>query len=371
MKKLLVTASTFSHIVNFHLPYLQELHRLGWSVHVACGGERKPIPTADETYELPLEKSFTSPANFKACAMLRRLVRQNRYDLVITHTSLAAFFTRLALFALRPRPTVINVVHGYLFDEKTPKLKALLMKTAEKLTAPVTDYVFTMNRWDTAWAKKNHAARTVRAIPGMGVAPEKLKPGSDGAEFGFAPEDFVLVYSAEFSSRKNQAMLIRALPLLPENVKLLLPGSGELLPDCRKTAEELGVSARVVFPGYMNGVGGALRAADAAVSSARFEGMPFNILEAMLSGLPVIVSRVKGHVDLVQDGETGLLFDYGSEEGFAEAVKKLLSDAELRSTIAQRGRDKALAYTIDSVFHTVMDEYLAAAKAKTGRADRY
>lgn len=68
---------------------------------------------------------MTAPANFRAQTQLRALMAEHRYALVITHTSLAAFFTRLAAVSVRHRPAVVNVAHGYLFDDETPFLKRM------------------------------------------------------------------------------------------------------------------------------------------------------------------------------------------------------------------------------------------------------
>lgn len=357
-KKLLMTASTFSHIRNFHLPYLAEFKRLGWEVHVACGGGETAIPCCDRSISLPMEKSFTSPSNFRACAKLRKLIKKERYDLVITHTSLAAFFTRLAEKGLRRRPRTVNVVHGYLFDDRSSRLRAAVLKAAEYLTAPQTDLVLTMNGYDTLWAGTHPVAKEVRSVPGMGIDREKLAVSGGTRDCGAHDSDFVLIYPAEFSERKNQAMLIRALPRLPGEVKLLLPGDGALLDDCKALAEKLGVAERVVFPGYIRNVGAAFAAADAAVSSSRSEGLPFNVVEAMLCSLPVIASRVKGHTDLVEDGVTGYLYDYNDEAAFAEAVKRLYNDREAAQTMGAAGKEKADRYALENAFQAVMDAYL-------------
>ena len=71
MPSVLYTASTFSHIVSFHLPYLRRFRELGWQVSVACGGEMRDIPYADAVYELPLAKSMTDPGNAVAYCSLR------------------------------------------------------------------------------------------------------------------------------------------------------------------------------------------------------------------------------------------------------------------------------------------------------------
>ena len=152
--KVLFTASTYSHIVNFHLPYLRKFREEGWTVHGACGGTPMPIPDVERVIDLPFEKSMWSPKNFKAAIVLSDEMRREGYDLAVTHTSLAAFFTRLALWGLEERPAVANMVHGYLFDDETPWLKRSLLLGAEQWMAANADLVLTMDRWDYETAKK-------------------------------------------------------------------------------------------------------------------------------------------------------------------------------------------------------------------------
>ena len=259
MPSVLCTASTFSHIANFHLPYLRRFRELGWQVSVACGGIMRDIPFADVTTVLPLEKKMSSPANFRAAKLLRGMMEREHYDLVIAHTSLAAFFTRWAVRGLRDRPKVINVVHGYLFDDETPAAKKLLLTKAELLTAPQTDLVLTMNAWDTRWAEAHHAAARVEEIPGMGVDLRRFQAAGATRQavrdkLGLLEQDIALVYPAEFSERKAQSVLLRTLPLLPPQIKLLLPGSGARLEACRALADELGVTERVRFPGQVHDI---------------------------------------------------------------------------------------------------------------------
>ena len=363
MPSVLCTASTFSHIVNFHLPYLRRFRELGWQVSVACGGDWRDIPYADEAVMLPLEKKMSSPANLRAAGMLRDMMEREHYDLVISHTSLAAFFTRWAVRGLRNRPKVINVVHGYLFDDETPAVKKLLLTRAELLLASKTDLVLTMNAWDTRWAEAHRAAARVEEIPGMGVDLRRFQAAGETRQtmrekLGLSEQDVALVYPAEFSERKAQSVLLRALPLLPPQIKLLLPGSGARLEACRALADELGVTERVRFPGQVHDIPVWLGAADIAVSSSRSEGLPFNIMESMACGLPVVASDAKGHTDLIGP-ENGFLFPRGDEAAFAAAVKKLAADAGLRARMGQAGREKMQRYALDAVLPQVMERYLS------------
>lgn len=358
-KKVLIVASTFSHIVSFHLPYVERFHRLGWEVHIACGGDVKEIPNADRLYLFPFEKRISSFSNFRASAAIRKLTLHEEYDLVITHTSLAAFFTRLAFKGMKHRPKTINVVHGYLFDDDTPVMKKLVLEAAELFTAGQTDKILTMNAYDTVWATKHHAAPVVHRIAGMGAAAGKCENLKSRTDYGLSEDDFVLVYPAEFSERKNQRMLIEAMPMLPANVKLLLPGTGDRLQFCRELAERLGVKDRVIFPGYITGIYSVLCLADAAVSSSRSEGFPFNIIEAMLASLPVIASNVKGNADLVEDGVTGMLFPFNDKYAFSKGVESLMENEKLRQSMGTRGKGRAGMFALASVLEPVMNEYLS------------
>lgn len=231
-KKILFTASTYSHIIRFHRPYLRAFLEMGWTVDAACGGAPMDILECRRVIHLPLEKSITAPANFRAAALLRRELKTEGYTLISTHTSLAAFFTRLA--ARGSEAKVVNTCHGYLFDDDTPALKRALFLEAERLTAHRTDLLLTMNATDLAIARKHRLGKTILPIPGMGVDFTALDacPPTAGellrAELNVPEDAFALLYPAEFSSRKSQATLLHALTLLPEDVFLLLPGDGIL-----------------------------------------------------------------------------------------------------------------------------------------------
>lgn len=361
-EKILFTASTFSHILNFHLPYLRYFHSRGWTVHVACGASPAPIPFASEALALSFEKSMVSPRNFQAAARLRTKIAGENYSLICTHTALAAFFTRLALTGLRDRPPVANMVHGYLFDDETPPLKRALLLAAERWMAPKTDLLLTMNRWDFETAKRYRLGKRVVQIPGVGVDFAKLDRRSeeDGerlrAEWGIPRSAFVLFYAAEFSKRKSQPVLIRAMERLPENVVLVLAGEGALLPKCREQAGRLG-AGRIIFPGQVPDPGQWYAAADAAVPSSRSEGLPFNVMEAMYCGLPVVASAVKGHTDLIRDGETGLLYPYADADACAGQITRLMGSPRLRSDLGARAREEVLRYGLDAVFPSVTEAY--------------
>ena len=367
-KKVLYVASSFGHLASFHQPYTAWFAQQGWTVHAAAGGEPCPLAGVSRYIPLPFEKSMSSPRNFAAARAIGRLVRGEHYRMISLHTSLAAYFARLALLPMgRRRPVVMNTTHGYLFDRDTPRAKRMLLLGAERMTAPVTDWLLTMNRQDTGIARQYGLGKNIVPTGGMGADLARFRPPAPGEReearetLGIRPGEVAMVYAAEFSGRKNQAMLIEALRSLPENTVLLLPGQGDLRENCRQLARRAGVIGRVHFPGFVRNMETYYHAADLCVSASRIEGLPFNVMEAMACGLPVVASDVKGHQDLVKSGENGLLYPFGDAKAFAEAVKRLL-EPEKRRAFGEAARQSVQPFGLQTVFPELTAIYEKAAK---------
>ena len=365
-KKILYTASTAGHLRSFHLPYLRAMAEEGCAVTAAADGSGEGLPAGVGFLPVPFTKRFLSPRNLRAAALLAKAVRRERYDVIVTHTSLAAFFTRLGvMLAGKKNARVVNTVHGYLFDSRSSFPRRAVLLSAERFCRRVTDGILVMNREDLAIAREHRLCRgRVHFIPGMGVELSLFSPADDAARraareaLGLPPDAFAAVCAAEFSPRKNQADLIRALALLPPDVFLLLPGDGELRTHCRALADRLGVGGRVILPGYLPDVRKALAAADICISASRSEGLPFAVMEAMACGLPCVLSDVKGHRDLLEDAEAGELYPYGDAEALAEAVRVLRDDPARRAAMGTAGQAAVQRYDLARVFPEVLPHFL-------------
>ena len=370
MSKILYAASVAVHLRNFHVPYISALAERGDRVWVACS-EPYRQDGVEQSVVLPMKKNLLSPVNLLSAFRAAGLLKREKFDLICVHTSLAAFVVRLSvLLAGKGKTKVVNVVHGYLFDGKTRLPLRLLLLSAEKLLRRVTDRVVVMNRCDLEIAEKYRLGAEVREIPGLGVDFSRFGRGEREnfrERLGLKESDLLLLFPGEFSGRKNQSFLIRALADLPENVYLALPGQGARLEKCRSLARQLGVSGRVLFPGHISDLGDWYAGADICVSASRYEGLPFNVMEGMYAGKPVIASRVKGHTDLVTDGVGGFLFGWNDTEEFCDCVLTLARDAELRAIMGEKNRKLVLRYGRDRVFSQgleamVPDDPAAAAK---------
>lgn len=349
-KKVLYAASTAGHLENFHKAYILQLAQQGYQVVTCCKG-RPELEGACRHIEFPLEKKLYSPRNFALSIKLARDIVRERYDLISVHTSLAAFFVRMAVMLAGKRGArVVNTVHGYLFDENSGAVKRRLMLAAEKLTARVTDTVITMNAWDASLAERERLAPQVLFTDGMGVDFTRfsIKSRHEARErLGLSESSFVLLCAAEFSERKNQAMLIDAMDMLPDDTVLVLAGRGDELERCRAQAAHLG--DRVRFMGYVEDMSECWAAADVCVSASRFEGLPYNVMEAMYFALPTAASNVKGHTDLIRDGINGLLYPFGDAAAFAGKVGQLMDDRRLCRTMGAAAKQGIEKYSLEQV----------------------
>jgi glycosyltransferase EpsD len=430
-KKILFTASTMSHIENFHLPYLKAFEEMGWEVKALA---------------LPVSKSFFSFQNIRAIFSTRKLLLSEGFDVVSSQSTLAGIITRLAVLlagkSIKPRESgkslgpdnsgvsgkpsppdngnkpskwmkVFHTSHGYLFHDGN-SLKKWAYLLPEILCGKVTDVLMVMNHEDLAIAKKYKLcgkSDKIYYINGMGIDLAKFEAGKAAPQplinewkksFGLKENDFAFVYAAEFSKRKNHQLLLRgfaqALSILkeaeknstpperpaerlesrsseslspkdrpsenlssehlsPDNLKLVLAGDGALLEETKALAAELGIDGHVLFPGYVRNIPELYACCQASVTTSRIEGLPFNVMEAMACGLPVVASNIKGHHELIAHGENGLLFESENQEQLTEQLVEVYKNAALREKYGAAAIIKVKEFSVGKVFPDIMSIY--------------
>jgi glycosyltransferase EpsD len=304
--KVLYCASVTSHLKNFHLPHIKWLSENGCEVTTLTDdGER--LPCTVDAKGISFVRSLFSPHNIKAIFQASRILNYHHYDLVITNTTLARIVMGAAVKLLdrKQRPFLLNICHGFPFHANEAKKKWLYLGS-EKLIANATDLLVVMNREDEFIANKYKLGRNIMFAHGMGVDGASFKPDPYAGKLS----GFTFLCIADFSKRKNQAMLIRAFAKAAGEMPkatLAFAGAGATLAQCRRLAEKLNISRRVKFLGHVSSIAQLIPECDAIVSASAYEGLPFNIVEAMLCGLPVIARDIKGHRDLLL-GTAGRLF---------------------------------------------------------------
>ena len=314
-------------------------------------------------FDVPFEKRIFSAANAKCRRMIKEIVEREGFDVILLNTSLAAYHIRRAL-PVKSRPRVVNLVHGYLFSEKKRGLKGSMLLFAERLERKKTDKILVMNNEDLKIAKKwsLSASEPIMTL-GMGATckPEGVPRDEIRKEHG-AEDKLVLSFVGELSKRKNQRMLIEALPEIKStlrNAVLWLIGEGDELEPLKQLAKRLGVDDSVLFLGRSDNPCDFIRASDVYVSAAKIEGMPFNIIEALGTGVPIVASDIKGHRDLLSTG-AGILYPDGDKASFVRGVISAKKASDAMKTVASEVYGK---YSFDNVFSST---YKAITEAMLG-----
>lgn len=361
MKKVLFTATVDSHILQFHLPFLNFFKEKGYEVHVATNGDEE-IPYCDKKFKITFERSPYKTNNLKAIKELTKIIDNEKYDIIHTHTPMGSVVTRLASRkAIKKYGTkVIYTAHGFHFYKGAPLLNWLLFYNVEKYLLRYTNTLITINEEDYNLAKlKFSKCKNIVYVPGVGIDEEKFANKMSVKEkkqlresLNLKKSDFVIIYPAELSKRKRQIWLINAISnMLKEHkdIHLLLPGNDSLNGECQQLVESLNLNEQVHFLGYRKDIPKLLQIANIAVSSANQEGLPVNIMEAMYIGMPIVASDCRGNRDLVKDGKNGYLIDLEDNNRFAESILKLYKSKNDYKKYLNNNQKYIKNYLLDNV----------------------
>ena len=366
MKRILFIATVVKmHIMPFHIPYLEWFKKNGYEVHVCARNDYETredckIPFCDKYYDLPFKRSPFKWNNKVVYNCLKEIIDNNSYDIVHCHTPMGGAITRLAARNARKKGTkVIYTAHGFHFYSGAPLKNWILYYPVEKWLSKYTDCLITINEEDYNRAiKSNFKANSIHLVHGVGIDINKFNPQTLGKknelrkEYGINNDDFILFYAAELNYNKHQDLLINVINLLKNkipNIKLLLAGNGNYKGQYEKQVRDLGLQDNVKFLGFRKDISNLLKIADIAVASSRREGLPVNVMEAMATGLPLVVTDCRGNRDLVSDGENGYVVGLDDAEGFANAVWKLYVSEGLRQRFGRKNLDLVKKYSLDKV----------------------
>ncbi|CCC57879.1 glycosyltransferase family 4 protein [Caloramator australicus] len=362
MAKVLVTVHLGRHFRIFgHYDY-KVLLDMGHEVHIAANFNDTIDKFDDKRvikHQIDFDRNPFSLANIKAYRQLKELFKRYRFDLIHTQSPSGGAVTRLAAIEERKKGTkVIYTAHGFHFYKGASLKNWILYYNIEKFLGCFTDCVITINKEDYDFAKKNFKENKVKYIPGVGIDLNKFIPQNIEnkiklrKQYGYDENDFILIYVAEMSYRKHQDLLINVTNLLKTkipNLKLLLVGKGKLLEKYKEQTKKLNLEKYIHFLGYRKDVPDLMTIADVAVSSSRQEGLPVNIMEAMATGLPLVVTNCRGNRDLITNGENGYVVGIDDVGEFANAIEKIYKEDELRRKFGKKNLENIKMYSIENV----------------------
>ena len=359
MDKILFVATIDQHIRHFHYPFLEWFKNNGYEVHVASKGEEKLLHV-DKKHNIPFERSPFKANNIKAYKQLKKLIEANDYKLVHCHTPMGGAIARLASISARKRGLkVLYTAHGFHFYKGAPKKNWLIYYPVEKLLSRFTDVLITINEEDYELAnKKRFKAHKIELVHGVGIDLKKFRPQVDQIkvelrnEYSYNPDDFILIYVGELSYRKHQDVLIKAIDKIVNQIpklKLLLVGDGDLFDTYQELIIRNNLSKNVELLGYRKDVPKLMLLSDVVVSSSRQEGLPVNVMEAMATSLPLIVSNCRGNKDLVKHMGNGLLVTKDDEGEYAKSILKLYNDSKLKERLSANSLQMISDFSLEKI----------------------
>lgn len=342
----------------FLLPFARHFRGLGWRVDaLANGASTDPWLDGefDARFDVGWSRDAAAPANLIGTPRkVRRIIMAGGYDIVHVHTPVAAFVTRFALRSIpaAKRPAIVYTAHGFHFYEGQNAAPRAAFRSMERLAAPWTDFLVTVNQEDFEAAASLGVlpASHVRHIPGIGVDTDRFSPDATPAdearavrqELNISAEEFMLTMIAELAPVKRHDHLLRALARVQDpRVVLVLVGTGHLESRLRELALALGIADRVRWAGYRRDIPAVLAASDAAVLVSEREGLPRSILEAMATGTPVIGTDTRGIADAIGT-EAGWIVDKDDAVALGAAIEQAAADASQLASRGRAARERAL-----------------------------
>jgi len=355
---------------------------LGLDVHLAVATARDPDFPADldalerdgvGVTRLPMVREISPRADWRDARSLIRLLKTLRPDVVHTHSSKAGVLGRFASVRARIGHRV-HTPHtfAFLFEALFGPTKRAIFRQLETRLARYTDRIIAVSDTEA----ETFAASGV-------VPPERIrvvKNGLENCRFENVPPCNLAALDLDpraptaaviglLYAAKGQDLALDCLARPGcESLQLLIVGPGSSV-ELKARARKRGVEQRVRFLGPRRDVPALLAAVDFLLLPSRWEGMPYIVLEAMASGLPVVATPVDGARELVRDGITGFLAEGIGVAPLGQQLAHMcaLSDGE-RSALGSAGRARvAQDYSIEGMVAGLRKVYEEALECRKGQ----
>lgn len=360
--KVLQVTSVPASFEKLLLPLIEALGNEGFKVDLCCGpGEYfdSLVARGHKVIQMPFSRKVFSLNHLLAFVKLYRFLRQERYQIVHFHTAIVSSFGRIAARLARV-PVIIYTAHGfYSHDRMNPFIYKIFFWIEKMLARRATDWLFLVSEEDEALARRNGFMSSAEKIVwiGNGVDPKRFEVNEDRDDIregiGISKDDIAIGFVGRVVREKGILELINALATIRRahnNVKLVIIG-GTLESDRDKRAvEEIkmlikkhALEKSIIALGFRDDIPQLLTAIDIFALPSYREGLPISIMEAMMSGKPVVATNIRGCREEVVHGETGFIVEPKDVRGLAEALEALISNPELAKMMGEKGRERALS----------------------------
>jgi glycosyltransferase involved in cell wall biosynthesis len=311
-------------------------------------------------------------ADLAAARELRHIVRQERPTVLHVHNPKPGVYGRFVGRWCRV-PIVAHTVHGLYATETDPWPKRAAVYGLEAVASRCSDVELVQNPEDLELLRRLHLSPRARLL-GNGVDLERFRPPEPHerraarASLGIDDDCIVVGTVGRLVAEKGYPELFEAAATLDRKRYLLVVVGGD---DASKadalspltTARAAADGVRLL--GHRDDVESLYRAMDMFVLASHREGYPRAAMEAAASGLPLVVTDIRGCRQVVDAGRNGVLVPVRDAAALAAALRGIGDDPDRRAAMARASRDLAQErFDEQRVVRTVLDAYQAAAAAK-------
>jgi glycosyltransferase involved in cell wall biosynthesis len=208
---------------------------------------------------------------------------------------------------------------------------------------------------------------------GLDIRPfRQVSEKMDRAQFGFNPEDVLLIFVGRLGPEKNLSFLLRSFSGAAkayDHIGLILVGDGPERDNLQDQVRYMKIDNRVCFTGMVpyEQLPGYLSMADAFVTASVTEVHPFTVIEAMAAGLPVLGIQSPGVGDSIEDGVTGFIAEEEDLATFTARMVRLVTDHQQRHDMGRRAQQAAENYAIERTTQMMLERYQAVIQKASGR----
>lgn len=350
MKVIEITNVDFS-LRHFLLPLMRAIRARGHEVVGACAEGPLLDDVRSEGFRviaIPFVRRLSPLAHLRAFQSLIAILRAEKPDIVHAHMPISGFLARIAA-QIAGVPKVAYTCHGFLFNHASSSLSRRgLSFVMEWLAARVTDVFMTVSEAEARDARRLHIASAAQPIRN-GRDPAVFRPNLVArdrirAQLGVPADRVVIIAVSRLVWHKGYPELAAAMRAVPE-AELWVVGErldSDRGADMAALLRSSGLGYRLRMLGYRTDIPALMAAADIFTLPSRFEGLPMSVIEAMMTGLPVVATNVRGPGEQVVDGVTGFQVAAGDASALGAALGRLVRDSDLRARMGYAGRQRAL-----------------------------
>lgn len=370
--RVLQLAARMLSLERFALPLMERLRDAGFHVEAMGQFDGCEAPIADAgfaVHDWQAGHSFHPLRIARARRQLRHFLATKRYDLIHSHCSFGGIIGNPV--ARRYTRHLIYTQHGFFVHEGLNPLARAAWLAIEKIGLRAADTVICVSRAEQELARRlavGPAEKFVH-VPGAGIDMGRFaRQEGDRRErcqrlrqaLGLRADDTVLLTVSRLTWDKGYREMIgavRDLAAQGHRFVLLAAGSGKDEAGIRKAVAAAGIEEHFRLLGWRDDVADLYCAADIFVFASHREGLPISPIEAMASGLPVVLSDIPGCREEVEDGVSGLLFPTGDTAALAAQLARLLADGGLRARLGEAARERATLFDLTHVLDLQLELY--------------